>query len=191
MTDASLSDPNTLLAKRLREARTARGLSLQAAAELTGVSRSMLSQIERAGSSPTLSTVWNLARAFDLDMAQLVGAETRSAIALRRAAELPEIVDAERGARLRILSAPEQAGRLELYDIALRPGARLDSAPHWPGCREHVTVIEGALDLRSGEDRAALRQGDAAEYAADVDHALAAGEAGARVMLVVSGGDGA
>jgi len=57
------------LPARLREARRAKGLSLDAVAKLSGVSRSMVSQIERGESSPTIATLWNLTRALQVDFA--------------------------------------------------------------------------------------------------------------------------
>ena len=57
---------------RLKEARKAQGLSLDAIANLSGVSRSMVSQIERGESSPTISTLWNLTRALKVDFAGLM-----------------------------------------------------------------------------------------------------------------------
>ncbi|MBL4808294.1 MAG: helix-turn-helix transcriptional regulator, partial [Rhodobacteraceae bacterium] len=60
------------LAKRLKETRKGKGLSLEATAKLSGVSRSMLSQIERGESSPTVATLWNLTRALQVDFAGLL-----------------------------------------------------------------------------------------------------------------------
>ena len=68
-------DPDRILGQlpaRLREARRARGLSLDAVAKLSGVSRSMVSQIERGESSPTIATLWNLTRALQVDFAGLL-----------------------------------------------------------------------------------------------------------------------
>ena len=62
----------TRMAVRLKESRKARNLSLDALAELSGVSRSMVSQIERGESSPTVSTLWNLTQALKLGFLMLV-----------------------------------------------------------------------------------------------------------------------
>ena len=64
-----------LLPARLKEARRAQGLSLDAVAKLSGVSRSMVSQIERGESSPTIATLWNLTRALQVDFAGLLDAD--------------------------------------------------------------------------------------------------------------------
>ena len=172
------------LAQRLRAARKARGLSLDAVAGLSGVSKSMVSQIERGESSPTVAVLWNLTQALHLDFAGLM-AGPGGGIDVVRAGAAPVIDRA--GVRIRILSAPESVGRHEVYDLLFAPGGVLDSAPHATGCREHLTVIEGQVAVRSGEDRAEVGPGDTARYAADRAHRLESG-AGARALLIVQGG---
>ena len=66
----TIDDILTQMPARLKEARRVQGLSLEAVSNLSGVSRSMVSSIERGESSPTISTLWNLTRAlqfFDSD----------------------------------------------------------------------------------------------------------------------------
>ena len=91
MTDKT-DDILTLLPARLKEARRAKGLSLEAVANLSGVSRSMVSQIERGESSPTISTLWNLTRALQVDFAGLLEENSAAAqIDVLRADEAPSI----------------------------------------------------------------------------------------------------
>ena len=91
------------------------------------------------------------------------------------------------GVRIRILSPAEAVGENEVYELDFTPGARLMSAPHGPGCREHLTVIEGRLRVVSGGEVEALDVGDVARYAADRDHEIAAEAGPARAMLIVQG----
>jgi quercetin dioxygenase-like cupin family protein len=63
----------------------------------------------------------------------------------------------------------------------------LTSDPHSPGCREHLTVLEGQVRVRSGEEEDHLGPGDVARYAADRPHEIAAIEGPARVILIVQG----
>ena len=147
---ADRSDIHDRLAASLRAARKARGLSLDAAAKLSGVSRSMVSQIERGESSPTVATLWALTQAL----------------------------------QLRILSAPETVGSHEVYELQFTKGARLTSDAHSPGCREHLTVLEGRLTVTSGEATDSLSPGDVARYPADRAHEIAAATA-ARAILIV------
>ena len=181
-TDAIL----TLLPARLKEARRAQGLSLDATAKLSGVSRSMVSQIERGESSPTIATLWNLTRALQVDFAGLLdGAIAAADIEVLRSADVPTIDNLGSKCRIRILSPPEQAGKHEVYDLRIATGGMLDSRPHTRGAREHLTVIEGTLEVTSGEATTVLGVGDTARYAADVAHRITAMHGPARAFLVV------
>ncbi|MEO0371118.1 MAG: XRE family transcriptional regulator [Pseudomonadota bacterium] len=177
------------LPARLKEARKTQGLSLEAVANLSGVSRSMVSQIERGESSPTISTLWNLTQALNVDFAGLLDRRAPGdRIDVLRADEVPAIDNMGQGCRIAILSPPEEAGGHEIYDIRFDPGGMLGSQPHSPGTSEQLTVLDGRVRVTSGGARSDLFAGDTARYAADVTHEIASGNKGARVFLVVKNG---
>ncbi|MEP5631242.1 MAG: XRE family transcriptional regulator [Tateyamaria sp.] len=179
-TDAILS----LLPARLKEARRVQGLSLEAVAKLSGVSRSMVSQIERGESSPTIATLWNLTRALQVDFAGLLEDGPETSIEVLRAADVPSIENRGAGCTIRILSPPEDAGRHEVYELRFNEGGVLDSQPHRRGAREHLTVIDGKLTVTSNGASQKIGQGDTARYAADVTHRIKASRP-SRAFLVV------
>ena len=130
---------STRLAGRLKEERAAKGLSLDALAKLSGVSRSMLSQIERGESSPTVASIWNLTRALNVDFSTLLdqgGAALQPIREVLRADQTPVIRNTAAGCEIRILSAAEAVGGTEVYDIRFEAGAVLDSAAHKSGCED-------------------------------------------------------
>ena len=174
------------LPARLRQARRDKGLSLEAVARLSGVSRSMVSQIERGESSPTIATLWNLTRALQVDFAGLLEhGEAADRIAVLRQAEVPQIDNMGEGCCIRILSPPEEAGKHEVYDIRFTAGGNLVSQPHRRGAEESLTVLEGRVRVSSGTAEELLAEGDTGRYAADTDHAIAAEGGPARVFLIV------
>ncbi len=185
MQDISADQILSRLPARLKEARQRQGLSLEAVAKLSGVSRSMVSQIERGESSPTVATLWNLTRALQVDFAGLLDDTPVPGIALITAAQAPKIAGHGQGCQITILSPPEQAGRLEVYDIRLEPGGVLDSAPHGPGTREQVTVLSGHVEISAGTETRFLDLDDTAHYRADQPHRIAAPQGSARVFLIV------
>ncbi|PSL19104.1 helix-turn-helix domain-containing protein [Shimia abyssi] len=175
-----------LLPARLREARRNQGLSLDAVAKLSGVSRSMVSQIERGESSPTIATLWNLTRALQVDFAGLLEeGNAAHRIEVLRDAQVPTIENMGEGCSIRILSPPEDAGKHEVYDIRFAKGGVLDSQPHTRGAREHLTVVEGQVEVVSGDARELLGPDDTARYSSDVPHCIRAQGDAARVFLVV------
>lgn len=175
------------LPARLKKARQAQGLSLDAVAKLSGVSRSMVSQIERGNSSPTVSTLWNLTRALQVDFAGLLEDQPPRQVEVLRTQEVPTIENRGSGCTIRILSPPEDAGTHEVYELRFADNGVLDSAPHAHGTQENLTVIEGVLTVTSGGASEQLKTGETARYAADVPHRLQA-EGTARAFLVVKGG---
>lgn len=185
MTDETDAILNSLPA-RLKAARKARGLSLDAISNLSGVSRSMVSQIERGESSPTISTLWNLTKALNVDFAGLLDCpDEGDRVEVLRAADTPKIDNMGKGCRITILSPPQDAGGHEVYDISFQPDGALISKPHARGAAEQVTVLEGSVRVTSGKAVSKLGQGDTARYAADVPHEIAAVDGPARVFLIV------
>lgn len=180
-------DINTRLAGALRAARLARGLSLDAAAKLSGVSRSMVSQIERGESSPTVATLWNLTQALQVDFAGLLDSGARAGIEVIREGAAPVIAARGQGVRIRILSTPDQVGAHEVYDLRFDESGVLNSEAHSKGCREHLTVIDGVVLLTAGSEAQTLSAGDTARYAADQAHRIAAQGGPARALLIVLG----
>ncbi|WP_170474416.1 helix-turn-helix domain-containing protein [Ruegeria arenilitoris] len=185
MTENS-DDILTRLPARLKEARRAKGLSLEAVANLSGVSRSMVSQIERGESSPTISTLWNLTRALQVDFAGLLDdAKATDQIEVLRKSEVPSIDNMGQNCCIRILSPPEEAGGHEVYDIQFDDNGALNSQPHTRGAQEQLTVLEGSVHVSSGAANMVLHQGDTARYAADVSHSISSAGGPARVFLIV------
>jgi len=177
----------TRLAGRLKDARASKGLSLDALAKLSGVSRSMLSQIERGESSPTVASLWNLTKALNVDFSTLLDQDSEPQNSIRKIVhsdQTPVIRNRAAGCEFRILSAPDEVGGTEVYDIRFDKGAALESAPHKKGCLEHLTVLEGAVQVISNGEQATVSVGDTIRYAADVAHAIRATEA-ARALLIV------
>ena len=175
------------LAGRLKETRKSKGLSLEATAKLSGVSRSMLSQIERCESSPTVATLWSLTQALQVDFAGLLddGNSDENIKEIMRSKRTPTIDSQGEGCRIRILSPPDQAGRLEVYEILFSKNGALVSDPHRQGCREDLTVLEGALELTADTEVAQLDEGDTIRYAADCNHAIRATGGSAKALLIV------
>jgi len=169
--------------------REQQALSLDELSRRAGVSKSMLSQIERAQANPTVAVVWRLANALGVPLADLLqGAAPAQAPSITTVARhaTPTLRGADAGCELRILGPIELAGQFEWYELTLQAGARLDSQAHEPGAREHLSVLGGRLVLAAGADSAELAAGETARYAADQPHAIHnPGRGPASALLVV------
>ena len=151
------------------------------------MSRSMLSQIERGEASPTVASLWNLTTALNVDFAELLDAERASdgpIIEVLRSDNTPVIHQKKNGCHIRILSAHDDVGSTEIYDIAFDESGLLDSSPHREGSIEHLTVLEGSLTVTSDGQSETVNAGDTIRYKADRNHAIAALQK-SRILLVV------
>jgi transcriptional regulator with XRE-family HTH domain len=177
------------LSQKLKAVRKDRRLTLDELAQRSGVSRSMLSQIERGETNPTVATLWSLTRALGVDFAGLFDEPATGHIREVMTAEhTPRIERRAEKCRITILSPPTLAGQYELYDLTFEVGGALGSTPHRPGCEEHLTVLDGRIKVTSGSEETELNVGDTARYRADVAHEIAAlGQKPARAILVVVG----
>ena len=170
--------------------RKAHRLTLEQLAARSGDSKSKLSQIARGEANPTLAVLWGLTRALNLDFADLVsgGVAHRQPGSVERVslAHTPEIRSPDGAWRLRILSPPNLAGRMEWYDVEIAPGRRLQSAPHAPGTIEHLTARTDGLVVTTAHGRESLAGGETARYHADVEHEITnTGEGVAEALMVV------
>ena len=174
----------------IQRERKARKLTLEQLAMVSGVSRSMLSQIERGEANPTFAVLWSLTQALKIEFSDLIGGGTTGSggdqIEVTSAAHTPEIRSSDNSCRLKILSPPRLAGQTEWYEVAIDPGGKLDSEPHAQGTFEHFTALAGDFEISSGEASIRLTAGETARYPVDVAHSIAnAGAAPGRGLLVV------
>ena len=175
------------LGSRLKHLRAARGWSLEALAHASGVSRSMLSQIEREQANPTLAVTLRIARAFGLSLGELLEAPgAGSAITVIRADDHAFHYRSDKDCRIRTLSPLNLEKDVEFYEVRLQPGGALRSSPHFEGTREFLTVQKGRVRVESAADAEELGPGASASYRADVAPAIInAGRSEAVVFLIV------
>ena len=176
------------LCRRVRELRKKRGWTLEELAAASGVSRSMLSEIERERANPTLAVAFRIARAFGTSLAELVEApEATPKVEVIRADDRTFHYRSDASCRIRTLSPLHLEKSVEYYQIVLRPGGALRSAPHFEGARELLTVQQGAVRVTSAGESDNLARGDSAHYPADVPHAIEnVGKEEAVIYLVVT-----
>jgi transcriptional regulator with XRE-family HTH domain len=160
------SDLNERIAERVRELRAARGLSLDALAAKSGVSRSMISVVERGQSSPTAVVLEKLATGLGVTMPSLFEAPAAAAAApsgpLARRDDQPQWRDPASGYLRRNVSPPNVSQPMQIVEIHFPPGARVTFENGARDVRVHqqVWVLAGAIDVTLGAERHRLREGD-------------------------------
>jgi transcriptional regulator with XRE-family HTH domain len=157
------TDVDGRLAARLRGLRAERGLTLEGLAERSGVSRSMISLIERGESSPTANVLDRLAAGLGVTLAALFAEAARAdASPIARRADQPTWRDPGTGYARRNLSPPAFPSPIELVEVVLPPGAHVayDTGPRASAVHQQLLLLEGRLILMLGEVSYELAAGD-------------------------------
>lgn len=164
---------NRHLGARVKQLRATRGWSLEGLANASGVSRSMLSQIEREQANPTLAVTLRIAQAFGMTLGELLEVPgASSAVTVIRANDHAFHYRSDKFSRVRTLSPLNLEKDVEFYEVQLQPGGALRSSAHFEGTREFLTVQKGQVRVESAADAEDLGPGDSATYRADVPHAI-------------------
>lgn len=170
------NDLNHRIAQRVRELRASRAMSLEALATRSGVSRSMISLIERGESSPTAVVLEKLATALNTTLASLFEASLASSDPVARYAEQPVWTDPHSGYLRRNVSpvgcdstTPAVRSPIQVVEVLFPPDARVtyESATRDPLVHQQLWVLEGAMDISVGETLHQLRSGDCLAHTLD------------------------
>lgn len=162
-----------VLRERVTELRKKNKLTLDQLASISGVSRSMLSQIERGQANPTLGVTFRIAQAFGISIGELVEQPWGNAnIDVVHGDDPNNLFRADKECQIRTLSPLHMEKSVEFYELRLAPNASLESAPHFDGARELLTITQGSAVVRSGNSSSTLACGDSAHYRADLEHAI-------------------
>ncbi|MBI3197024.1 MAG: helix-turn-helix transcriptional regulator, partial [Rhodospirillales bacterium] len=153
---------NDRIAARVRQIRTDRGLSLEALAEASDVSRSMISLIERGESSPTAVVLEKLATGLGVPLASLFDAPAAPSDPVSRRAAQVEWRDPGSGYRRRNISPGGFPSPIQVVEVTFPPGARV---AYETGARPAIThqqvwVLQGAIEVTLGRERFDLGAGD-------------------------------
>jgi transcriptional regulator with XRE-family HTH domain len=157
------------LAENLKEIRTKKKLTLEEASKLTGVSRSMLSAIEKGDVNPTISVIWKIADGYKVKFSSLME-DKHQAYHVIRADTIKPLTEGDG----RYVNYPEfpfdDKTLFETYRIRIDRGGHLEAQPHMPGTEEYITVFAGKARIAAGEESADLAEGDSIHFLADVPH---------------------
>jgi len=155
-----LTDPTTAIANRVRIERESRGWSLTDLAERSGVSKTMISKIERSEASPTATLLGRLSGAFGLQLSMLLALAEQAGERLSREADQSVWQDPETGYVRRAVS-PRNGGMLELLEVTLPSSVRVSyPASAFAFQHQQIWVRQGTLTFIEGELTHHLAAGD-------------------------------
>ncbi|NTW29476.1 MAG: helix-turn-helix domain-containing protein [Coriobacteriia bacterium] len=176
---------NQLIGDNLKGIRADKNLSLDNVAKLSGVSKSMLGQIERGEVNPTISILWRIANGLKISFTSLVSRPREDSEIVRRDDVEPLIENAGSVRNYPVFPFDAERG-FEMYSLEVDPGGYLQADAHPTGTEEFISVFTGTLSLRVADDEHVLGAGDSIRFRADVPHAYHnPGESELRLAMVI------
>ncbi len=122
-------------------------LTVKELAERAGLSRTIVTKIERGEGNPSIGTLWKLSRALAVPLGTMLGEEPGPRMRLLRPGEGRARSTTRPGSSGRLLHADARERRTEVFELGLPPGARHESGGHLLGTEELVVVTAGTLEV--------------------------------------------
>jgi transcriptional regulator with XRE-family HTH domain len=170
MTDMN-GAPLEIVARNVRSARAAAGLSLDALAARAEVSKGALVAVEGARGNPTFTTLVRLADALGRSVSSLMEDAREEPVVVVDADDVEPLWTGPSGGTARLLLTNPRPTPVEVWRWELHPGERQDSHAHQAGVTETLTVVRGQMLLVVGDTTRPLRAGETTAFAADAPHA--------------------
>lgn len=162
-------DLSEIISKNLKQLRHDKKLSLDHVAKLTGVSKSMLGQIERGDVNPTVTTIWKIANGLKISFTALMSRPQPDIELISPSDSNPLIEDNGKFRNYPIFPFDDQK-RFEMYRLEIDPNGYLNAEPHSTLSQEFITLFSGEMNIMIGEEEFLLKAGDSIRFKADVSH---------------------
>jgi transcriptional regulator with XRE-family HTH domain len=161
------------LGKTVQRLRKAYNLSLSELSEQSGVAKSIISQIERNETNPTLATIWRLSQALDVSIERVLQtADDEPFLEKITRGDTPILVSDDGKCRLAIIGWIKTVEWVQWYDFAADPGGVLESDAHQRGSVEHLSVSAGELEVVVGGVTGRVKAGETLRYRCDRPHTI-------------------
>lgn len=161
------------LGKTINRLRRAYNYSLGDLSEQSGVAKSIISQIEKNETNPTLGTLYKLAKALNSPIEDMLrGEESPALVEKLGPSGTPVLLSDDGRCRLRIIGWIKTVELVQWYYLEADPGGILESEPHPAGSIENLTVLSGSVSVASGDEEFRVNTGETARYAGDRPHRI-------------------
>lgn len=161
------------LGKTIQRLRKAYNLSLSDLSEQSGVAKSIISQIERNETNPTLATIWRLSQALDMSVERVLASSDEAPFVEKLTrADTPILLSDDGRCRLTIIGWIKTVEWLQYYDFQAEPGGELESDPHQRGSIECLSVVSGVLEVEVGGVTETAKAGETLRYRCDRRHTI-------------------
>ena len=161
------------LGKTIQRLRKAYNLSLSELSGQSGVAKSIISQIERNETNPTLATIWRLSQALDVSIERVLrAADDEPFLEKSSRGDTPILVSDDGKCRLAIIGWIKTVEWVQWYDFSAEPGGVLESEAHQRGSVESLSVSIGELEVEVGGATERAKAGETLRYRCDRPHTI-------------------
>lgn len=160
---------NGIVAKNIKRLREEKKLSMDELAKLSGVSKSMLAQIERGEGNPTLSTLWKISNGMKVPFDALT-VRPKIHYEIVKISDIQPLL--EDGGKVKNYSIfpDDDNRRFDVYYLELAPGSYWRSEPHLRGTAEFITVFSGTMEVEADDKRFTVTKGESIRFRGDTVH---------------------
>ena len=161
------------LGKTISRLRQAYNLSLGELSEQSGVAKSIISQIEKNETNPTLSTIDRLSSALDVSVDEVLRCDSSPKfIQHQKRAGTPLLTSEDGLVTLSIIGWLKTVDWVQVYDYRSQPGGVLESEPHGTGTVENLSLFSGQVEITVGDETRLLNPDETWRYRGDLPHKL-------------------
>lgn len=160
---------NIIVAKNIKRLREENRLSMDELAKLSGVSKSMLAQIERGDGNPTISTLWKISNGMKVPFDALT-VRTKRPYEIVKTADLQPLLEDNGKVKNYSLFPDDENRRFAVYYLELDKESYWESEPHLKGTTEFITIFTGEIEIYADRHRFAVEKGESIRFKADVVH---------------------
>lgn len=164
-----MKDVNKIIGMNLRKLREERGYSIGGLSEVVSVSKSMLSQIEKGETNPSVGTIWKIANGLHVSFTALLNEEMDQVKVVRKS-ELQGITQEDEKYAIYPYFPYDRERKFEVYTVELEGDSKHLSEAHVKGVEEYFIVTEGEITVTIGFEVITLYSGDAITFKAEKEH---------------------
>ena len=163
------------LGQTILRLRTADKMSLGDLSQSSGVAKSMISQIEKNETNPSLATLSRLSQALGTSVEAMVsqgGSDDSALVEKTEIQDTPLLKSTDGLCELRIIGSIDTVQWVQWYDFQAQPGGVLESSPHPDGSVENLTILQGEVLVEVEDESWIAKAGETLRYRADRPHKI-------------------
>lgn len=164
-----MNNLKSTIIEKMKTVRASKQLSLEQASEVTGISKAMLSQIERGQSIPTITTLWKISTGYKLPLTYFLS-EDKTNYTKVDILDTEPVYEEQEAMRTFTLFPYTPTQHFEILYIEFEPGCVHQSSKHISGVEEYIFIQNGQLELRVHDETILLAEKQCFRFKADVPH---------------------